>query len=246
MINIAVGDAVSVVPGSSMNDYGMYGELVVVPAKMVIKNPPFLTFAEAASIWMMFLTAYDAIIEPVRPSVGTTVLIPDASSTEGIAAIQIVNAIGAIPVALTRSKEQQQKLLGAGAAYVVVTDREDWISRFQHARGGSKAAVVFDPFFGPVIPAFIEATNAREQSVSDTATRTIEALARLPTIFGYPMWGLTSDPVRLRAATKFILTGFKSCAFKPVIDMIFPFEEIVEAHHCLDANEQFGKIIVTL
>jgi len=247
VVDLAVGDAVSVIPGFSLNEYGMYGEWVLAPANMVIKTPACLTFEQAASIWMMFLTAYDAIIEPVRPSVGTTVLIPDAGSVEGIAAIQIVNAIGAIPVAITCSKTVQKKLLGVGAAYAVVTEREDWISRFQHASSGAKS-MVFDPFFAPAIPAFLNAMGARAQGLDDTATstRSIEGLTRLPTIFGYPMWGLTSDTLRLKAATEFILAGFQKGVFRPVIDRVFPFDEIVDAHRCLDANEQFGKIMITL
>ncbi|NWC00030.1 zinc-dependent alcohol dehydrogenase family protein [Pseudomonas gingeri] len=247
VVDLAVGDAVSVIPGFSLNEYGMHGEWVLAPANMVIKIPACLTFEEAASIWMMFLTAYDAIIEPVRPSVGTTVLIPDAGSAEGIAAIQIVNAIDAIPVAITCSKGLHKKLLDAGAAYAVETEREDWISRFQHASSGSKS-MVFDPFFAPALPPFLDALSVRAQGLDDTAmsTRSIEGLVRLPTIFGYPMWGVTSDAQRLKAATEFILAGFTTGCFTPVIDRVFSFDEIVDAHRCLDANEPFGKIIVTL
>src|SRR5471030_939036 len=49
-----VGDVVSTVPNFSLNEYGMYGELVIAPAYSVVKHLSNLSFEEAASIWMMF------------------------------------------------------------------------------------------------------------------------------------------------------------------------------------------------
>ncbi len=56
--DFAVGDAVSVVPAFSFADYGMYGERVNAPVHAVVKNPPSLSFEDAAATWMMFATAY--------------------------------------------------------------------------------------------------------------------------------------------------------------------------------------------
>jgi NADPH:quinone reductase-like Zn-dependent oxidoreductase len=92
----------------------MYGELVLAPASAVFKHPSSLSFEEAASIWMMFVTAYDALIGTAKPSAKDTVLIPAASSSVGLAAIQIANMIGAKPVALTRTRAKVDQLLKAG------------------------------------------------------------------------------------------------------------------------------------
>src|SRR4029077_6011456 len=86
--NLKVDDVVSVIPSFSLNDYGMYGELVLVPASAVVKHPQSLTFEEAASIWMMFMTAYDASIGTAKITSQDVVLIPAASSSVGLAAIQ--------------------------------------------------------------------------------------------------------------------------------------------------------------
>ena len=63
MTEFVVGDAVSVVPAFSFADYGLYGELVNAPAHAVVKHPDNLSFIEAAATWMMFITAYGALIE---------------------------------------------------------------------------------------------------------------------------------------------------------------------------------------
>src|ERR1700675_3430956 len=55
---LAVGDVVSTIPVFSMNKYTAYGEVVLMPDHVVVKHPPSLSFAQAASTWMMFMTAY--------------------------------------------------------------------------------------------------------------------------------------------------------------------------------------------
>jgi NADPH:quinone reductase-like Zn-dependent oxidoreductase len=117
----AIGDAVNVMPSFSMNDYGTYGEVVIVPAYAVLKQPASLSFTDAASIWMMFVTAYGALIEDAEVTTGDFVLIPAASSSVGLAAIQVTNYAGATSIALTRTSEKRQLLLKAGAAHVIAT-----------------------------------------------------------------------------------------------------------------------------
>ena len=60
--DFAVGDAVSTIPAFSMNQYFTYGEVVLAPAYAVVKHPQSLSFVEAASIWMQYMTAF-ALIE---------------------------------------------------------------------------------------------------------------------------------------------------------------------------------------
>jgi NADPH:quinone reductase len=112
------GDAVSTVPAFSQNQYGVYGDVAIVPAAAVAKHPPSLSWTEAAAIWMQYLTAYGALIEMARLGAGDTVLIPAASSSVGIAAIQIASMVGATPIALTRKHDKRAALTKLGAAHV--------------------------------------------------------------------------------------------------------------------------------
>src|SRR5229473_2513589 len=104
----AVGDDVNVIPSFSLNDYATYGEVILVPDHAVVRQPKALSFTEAASIWMMFVTAYGALIEDAKVTKGDFVLIPGASSSVGLAAIQIANYAGAPTIALTRTSTQAQ------------------------------------------------------------------------------------------------------------------------------------------
>src|SRR5262245_46772359 len=120
-----VGDAVSTIPNFSLNDYGLYGDVANAPVQAVTHHPASLSWAEAAAVWMQYLTAYGALIDIGKLTKGDTVLIPAASSSVGLAAIQIANKVGAVPVAVTRGQSKRTDLLTAGAAHVLALAEED-------------------------------------------------------------------------------------------------------------------------
>src|SRR6201981_2812925 len=112
--DFAVGDSVSTIPAFSLNKYSTYGEVILAPDHAVVKHPESLSFVEAASVWMMFMTAYGALVVDARVKAGDFVIIPAASSSVGLAAIQIANYAGATPIALTRTSVKKQRLHDAG------------------------------------------------------------------------------------------------------------------------------------
>jgi NADPH:quinone reductase-like Zn-dependent oxidoreductase len=57
---------------------------------------------------------------------------------------------------------------------------------------------------------------------------------------------ITRDPERTRRATAFVASGLRDGAFRPVVDRLFPLEEIVRAHRHMESNTQVGKIVVTV
>ena len=97
------GDRVCVLPNFRLGEYGLYGEKAIVPARSLIAPPPGLSVVEAASIWMQYFTAL-AIYEVGHAAVGDAVLIRAASSSVGLAAIQLANWAGAEPIAATRTE----------------------------------------------------------------------------------------------------------------------------------------------
>ena len=249
----AIGDAVSTIPAFSQNQYGMYGEVVLAPSFAVVGNPIRLSFEESASVWMMFITAYGALVDQAALAAGETVLIPAASSSVGIAAIQVANMVGATSVALTRTAEKRDQLLAVGAKHVIVTDEQDVIAEVNKLTNGQGARVVFDPVGGPVFAKLLSASSPGATlilygALSDepTALPILEMLAKHVTIHANTIWTTTGNPARLSKAKAFVLQGLESGALRPVIAKSFPFEDIVEAHRYLESNRQFGKLVVTL
>ncbi len=249
----AIGDAVNVMPSFSMNQYGTYGELVLVPVHAVVKHPASLSFAEAASIWMMFVTAYGALIEDAKIGPGDVVLIPAASSSVGLAAIQIANYAGATPIALTRSSAKRQKLLDAGAAHVIATTEVDLVQEVMRLTDGKGARIAFDPVGGPDLAQLIAALTFQGTiylygALAEAATTlpVLQMIAKMPIVKGQSIWFTSGDETRRKAAVDYVLKGIAAGALKPVIDRRFAFDEMVEVHRYLETNGQFGKIVVTL
>jgi NADPH:quinone reductase-like Zn-dependent oxidoreductase len=66
------------------------------------------------------------------------------------------------------------------------------------------------------------------------------------TIKGHNIWLTSGDPARQKAAVDFVINGLEKGALKLIIDKVFPFDEIVDAHRYLEASGQIGKIVVTI
>jgi NADPH:quinone reductase-like Zn-dependent oxidoreductase len=249
----AEGDAVSVVPAFSFADYGMYGEIVNVPAHAAVRHPASLSFEEAAATWMMFVTAWGALIELGGLQRGDAVLIGAASSSVGQAAIQIANHVGAVPIALTRSESKRPALLDAGAKHVIVGSPADLPQQVADLTGGTGARLVFDPVGGPDAANLLRAlaTNGTFFQYGALDTRDIpvpvmDLLARHLTLRGYELFEITGDAQRLERAKRFIVDGLAAGALKPLIDRTFAFDDIVAAHRYMEAGAQVGKIVVTV
>jgi NADPH:quinone reductase len=252
VMGFKIGDAVSVIPGFDLNDYGLYGDLANAPASLVAHHPPSLSWVDAAAVWMQFMTAYGALIDIAHLKRGETVVIPAASSSVGLAAIQIANRVGAIPVALTRGQSKRHALRGAGAAHVIVTDEQDLVAEILAITGGKGARVVFDPVGGPTVEKLTKAMARYgilfiygALSTQPTPLPLYEVLGKGLTIRGYTLFEVTTDAARRERGKRFINEGLADGGLKPIIARTFPLERIVDGHRYMESNEQFGKIVVT-
>ena len=250
-----IGEAVCVIPEFSMNRYGVYAEQAIVPAAAVVKRPHGLSTAEAAAVWMPYLTAYGALIDVVRLGQGDAVVITAASSSVGLAAIQIANSVGAVPIAVTRTEAKRAELQAAGAAHVIVSQAQDIAAEVMRITGGDGARMVFDPVGGPSILPLVSAlacqgTLVLYGNLSGEAHQTPFpfglAVGRGLSLRGYLVFEIIHDPARLARAEAFIREGLRSGVLKPKIDRTFSFEQIVEAHRYLEGNPQLGKVVVTV
>ena len=246
------GARVCVIPSYRLGEYGVYGEQAIVPARSVVAAPPGLTPAQAASIWMQYLTAF-AIIEVARAGIGDYVLIPAASSSVGIAAIQLANWAGAVPIAATRHQAKAAALREQGAQHVVATAESDLVAEVMRITGGKGCRVVFDPVGGPFVEKIANAM-AEEGilfiygSLSGQPTPYPHWPAALKglSLRGWVASAIWNKPERFARVQELIRRGLGSGHLRPVIARTFPFAEIASAHRYLESNQQIGKVVVTL
>ena len=253
VVGLAAGDIVSTIPVFSTNFYSVYGEVILAPHYAVVKHPQSLSFVEAASIWMMFITAYGALVFDAQVKAGDFVIIPAASSSVGLAAIQIANYAGATPIALTRTSEKKARLREAGAEHVIATQEQDLVAEVMRITNGQGARVAFDPVGGKDISKLISALASQgviyiygALSEGDISIPALQMIAKFPTVKGYGIPLVLRDAARRKAAVEYVTKGLESGALKPVIDRTFKFDDMVEVHRYLENGSQFGKIVVTV
>ncbi|MFE4450606.1 zinc-dependent alcohol dehydrogenase family protein [Streptomyces sp. NPDC056796] len=250
---LSVGDEVSVVPSFAMTDYAVHGEAVLAPAHAVVTHPQRLSFEEAASVWMQFITAYGGLVDLAGVRAGDTVLISAASSSVGLAAIQIAHMAGARAIALTRTGAKRRQLLDAGADEVIATAEENVAARVREVTGGEGARVIFDPVGGTALADLVTAAAHEAHIVlyglldrTPTPLDVGEVLFKHLTIRGFELFEITTDDRRRAEAVAFVADGLAKGELTPTIDRTFPLEDIAEAHRYLEAGGQVGKIVVTV
>ena len=249
------GDRIATVPSFALSQtrQGVYGESATVPAEIAEPYPAALSPAEGASLWMAYLTAYGALVHYGNLGPDDAAIVTAASSSVGLAAIQIARASGATVIATTRTAAKKEALLGLGADHVVATDEEDLPARVTEITGGAGARVTFDPIAGPLLTTLCGAAapygTIYEYGAlypGETAYPLMPMLAKSLTIVGYQVLDFVRDEARFAAGRDYLFAGLESGALKPVIDREFPLEQIVEAHRHMESNTQCGKIVVTV
>ncbi|MDF2710304.1 MAG: zinc-binding dehydrogenase [Nonomuraea muscovyensis] len=249
----AVGQAISVVPAFSQNDYGVYAERAIVPASALLPRPDGVDAVSGAAVWMPYLTAYGAMVEVGRIRPGDVAVVNAASSGVGLAAIHTADRLGATPIAVTRTRDKRQRLIEEGAAEVIVSEEEDVTARVLALTGGRGAEYVFDAVAGPGVAELARA-------VAPGGTLFLWGmLSGQPTPYPgfdlgmpklnmrtYTVHEITRDPERLRRGAAFVSSGLRSGAFRPVVDRVFPLEEIAAAHRHMESGTQVGKIVVSV
>ena len=248
--NVAVGQRVSALPMFQQGKYGVYAEAALVPARALLPAPDGLSQIESAAIWMQYFTAM-AVTEFGKAGMGDFVMIPAASSSVGLAAIQLCNWAGATPIALTRKSGKEAALKAQGAAHVVATEEQDLVEEIKRITSGKGARIAFDPVGGPYVDTLAQALS------EDGVLFIYGGLSGQPT--PYPHWPaafknlslrgwvastIWNKPDRFARGEALIRQGLREGRLKPVIDRVFKLDDIAEAHRYLESNQQVGKIVV--
>lgn len=171
----------------------------------------------------------------------------------GIAAIEMANVEGAISIATTRTPKKKPTLVDVGAKHVIVTEAEDLVARINQITGDKGASIVFDPVAGKGIEQLAKATAFHGTiyeygalAAEPTLFPLFTALAKELSVRGYTLREVFADPKLKAKAEKYVFDHVEKGDFKPRIDRVFPFSQIVEAHRYMESNEQIGKIVVSV
>lgn len=248
-----IGKQVATIPSFSMSRYGTAGEEAVVPVEALGEYPANLTAEQASAIWMQYLTAYGALVHYGQVKAGDFVSIPAASSSVGLAAIEIVRDAGATAIAVTRTSAKRAQLLERGAQYVIASEEEDYVARVQEITGGKGVRLTFDPVAGPFVEKLAAAAapggvifEYGALSLAPTPFPLFMAAGKGLSVRGYARSEVTGNAKLREAAVKYLFDRLADGRFVPKIAKTFPFRETVEAYQYLESNQQVGKVVITV
>ena len=232
--------------------YGVYGESAVVPAFCVARTPDGIPAVEAGAIWCQYATAWGGLVDHAGVSSDDIVLVTAASSSAGLGGLQIAKNAGATVIAATRKAEKADFLYGAGADHVVATEEEDLETRVKAITGGQGFTIAYDPVGGAFIGDLVAAAQPCGLIVNYGNLRTeaidlpvLPMLAKRLRFKFHSLYDTMRLPEKRAACFTCVHDEVAAGALKPIVDRIFPLEQIVGAHRYMESNVQRGKIVVT-
>ena len=237
---------------------GAQAEYVVVPESALAEVPSNLTYQEAAAVPEVFITAHDALFTQAHLQMGERVLIHAAGSGVGTAAIQLARAAGAGAIystARTAEKIERARPFGLDEACVVGDAPERFSGAVREWTGGAGVDVILDLVGASYLSANLESLARRGQLL---LVGTLGG-AHAQLDFGLVMrqrLRITGTVLRSRTAIEkaeavrrfaaHVVPLLARGTLRPVIDGVYPIDEVRAAHERLESNATFGKIVIAV
>jgi len=235
---------------------GAFSEYALMDAREAIAMPPNLSFEEAASIPLVFLVVHDMLVAQGRLQRGDWLLVTGISSGVGVAAMQAAKVIGAHVIGTSGSQDKLDRLKALGLDVALLTRAGDFHEAVMKATEGKGANLVVNTVGGS---AFAECVRSMafegRMAIVGYVDGVLEGKfdlqavhSRRLTIFGVSN-KLRTPEQRASGVGPFVADFLPAIAdgrIKPVIDRVFPFEQLHEARRSMEANEHLGKIVVRI
>ena len=251
---VAPGDRVAITPAFKQNGYGVLGEVINIPEAALELLPDGVGWRDAAAFWMAFGTAYGLIVQTggLTENAGQIVVLNAASSSVGTAAFQIIRAHGGVSIAVTRTSEKVDGLKAAGADHVIVTEDEDLVARIMEITDGRGFDIALDAVQGEAGETLANAAGFEATMVAygllsgaPSATPFYPMVAKGLRVTGFHLaWSMLDHPDRRAVAVEHLHAKLAEGTYKPVIDKVFPFEDVQDAYRRMASNAHLGKIVV--
>jgi len=262
---LAPGDAVILAPGLGCGAcarcaagedhlcrrYGIFGEsrdgacadYVVAPARNLLPKPADLSFPEAASVALTFLTAWHMVVARAGLQPHETILVHAAGSGVSTAAIQVARLVGARIVATARGADKLARARELGAHETIDYGERDFLEETRRITGKRGVDVVVDHVGEETLDRSLRclAKGGRLVTCGGTSGPRLETDVRLIFFKSLSLLGSTMGSL---GELHTVLAHFERGAFKPVIDRVLPIDRVAEGHRLLEERRVSGKIVL--
>jgi len=265
--HVAVGDRVVIAQGISCGhcrhclngndnlcrDYKLIGEhrdgadaeYLAVPSHNVIQLSDKISFETAAASALVFLTAWQMMVEKAVVKPGEDVLVVGGSSGVGTAGIQIAKLFGARVIATTSTDQKAARLKELGADDIINYRRQSVLEEVRRLTAKRGVDVVFEHVGKAVWDESIRSLAKGGTLVTCGATSGYGAVTDLRYVF-YKQIRILGSTMGRKGDLLTILDCLERGTLKPVIDRVLPLSDVREAHRIVEAGEHVGKVVLTV
>jgi len=247
-----VGDKVCSLPW--MNEgYGVNGAFAIVPADFVARYPDNLSVEEACSVWVAYMTAYFALFDISNIKAGEHILITAASSSSGLAAMEICKMVGAYTIGTSRTHNNDEFLLEAGFDHVIAQSDGEMAGTILELTSGAGVNVAYDPIGGPILRDYAYALAQNPQVIiygnmdpRPTVLPEIVLTQKRASIRSYSVYQFIYDKEARERGIRFCYNALKSGELKAYFERVFPIEDFRQAfEYQKSASTRCGKILIS-
>ncbi len=226
-------------------DNGTYAEYLCIPAENVFPKPSALTFEEAAAFPLACLTAWRALITKARVQPGEWVLIHGVGSGAACFAVQIAKLAGARVAVTSHSDEKLSRARALGADIGINYAQCQWEAEIPRLTNGEGVDVIVDSVGQATFSKSLDVLNAGGRLVTfgTTTGPTTELDIRKLYHKQLSVLGTTmGSPQEFAQMLRAVSAG----QIQPIVDRIFSLSDAAQAHHSMEQQEQFGKLVLRI
>lgn len=232
---------------------GGQAEYLLIHEGLLVEIPENLDFIQAAAIPEVFITAHDALFTQGELKMGERLLVHAAGSGVGTAAIQLASAMGCTVYGTSRTADKLERAKELGLDVGLST--ENFAQEVKEMTHGEGVHLVLDFIGGPYMEGNLEALGLWGRLVflatlggADANVNLGKVMAKRLSIRGFTLRSRTLEE-KLAATRHFAVQVVPLLArgrVRPIVEEVFPIERISEAHKVMQANRNFGKLVLAL
>jgi NADPH2:quinone reductase len=235
---------------------GSFAEFVVMPVEQAVPVPKRLTWEQAAAVPIVSVTTYEALCQYGKLKSGETLLVVGAASGVGVICVQAGKYLGARVIGVSRSQRKLEKLKEIGLDHGIVASGGGFADKVLEATGGKGVNLAANLVGGGAFPDCVRSlANQGRLAIVGYVDGKLKAEIDLEAVHGrrLQIFGVSNALLpaaqraeAMRGFARELLPGFADGRIVPLVDKVFPFEELPAAKAYVESNAQIGKVVVKL
>jgi NADPH:quinone reductase-like Zn-dependent oxidoreductase len=224
---------------------GGRAQFLTVPAKQLVRLPDSVSYEAAAALGVAYTTTYHGLVARGELQAGESLLVMGAGGGCGVAAVQLGKLLGAEVIALTGAEWKQRRLPVLGADHVLDYHDADWVEQVRVITGGGGVDAAFDNAGAATLASSLRCLGRAGRLICSGGTTGLDVEINIRDLYRN-LNSLRFYVQGAKADMQQLVTLVADGRLEPVIDAVYPLEAAARADDHLDAQEQFGRVVLSV